>query len=741
MKVHYAQRDVEAVNVSETREFTMAANGKAFRIVIDGLYSDKIRAIVREIWSNAFDAHTMAGCPERPFHCTLPSRFNETFSVRDFGTGMDHHTIMNLYSRVFESTKDKDDVQVGKFGLGSKSPFAYTDTFAVSAYDGKEARMYSAYIGEDGIPRISLMGTSPSKEERGIEVSFPVQEKDRQAFVRAAEFTLLGFDVPPKLFGSSEVRLPDMTPVLSGTGWKVIKSGGNVSAGAKARQGCVVYPLDVAAVSGLTDMERAVAELNLLLDFNIGELEITANREALGYDKKTQDNVRARLNTIAEEFVKNIQTSVTNAPSMLDAYNISKTVLEGARASYSYSLTDNIRRRLKWKGRHLTDTAVVGRATFGKASTLSYEEGGLRFCQFTSSDLNRGVPGRGYGSRKTVLNFEAGTSCHVHLQRTFVVIDYVNKGTTSARHRLRHWWEKSVPTSEAISHHVLWIKVKEGSPALARLKVAMDRFKHCKVVYLHDMEKPPVDPSTSARSKVQFSIIDGSGLRKATVDLDDDHIYIHSRRGTYQRPKDWNRVLYDNDLVDLRSKLVKLGYMKADQVILVVPKTYEKVADKHSDHWVDLFKLADTAIDEHFSEQSVKDSVNSVEVLRGARDDVYRNFVNFVTRGEVDIKSDTSYASNLSRMIHKAVLARDTSANLMASAFIRQLKGGWDIPCASMFPATRAILEKAGMNLVSNYPMLALLKGYYTAPSKELRNSVLDYINLVDKERELAQSP
>lgn len=731
MKVHYAQRDVEAVNVAETAEFTMAANGKAFRIVIDGLYSDKIRAVIREIWSNAFDAHIAAGCPDRPFHCTLPSRFNETFSVRDFGVGMDHNMIMKLYSRVFESTKDGDDIQVGKFGLGSKSPFAYTDTFAVSAYDGKTVRMYSAYIGENGIPRISLMGTADSKEERGIEVSFPVLEKDRSAFVRAAEFTLMGFDTPPKLFGSSEVRIPDLTPILEGTGWKVIKNAG-ASPGAKVRQGCVVYPLDVSAVTGLDDLSRNCADLNLLLDFNIGDLEITPSRESLGYDEKTQNNIRARLKTISEEFVKNIQDAVAKAPTMYDAYKISREALDRSRAYHIYSLSDNIRRRLKWKGKPLCDTVTVHKSDFGKRTTHSYEEGGIRFCVFHASDLNRGVPGRGYGSRKTVLSFEETGSASLHLANTYVIVDYVNKNTTMAKNRIRYWWDTKVTGLNYNNHNVLWVKVNEKSSALARLQVLMDRFKHCKVIYLHDLDKPPVDPTATVRSKVQFSVVDGNGVNKATVDLADDHVYIECVRGVYKRPSGWTKQLYDSDIATIRTKLVSLGLLKSDQKVLVVPKTYEKVVDKHSDHWTSLFDLADKAVATHYSDAEYTDYINSYEILRQCRGDVFRSLVSAVSTSDVEISNETSYGGIIYRLITKAVSKQRESSKVIQAADIKAYKDAWTPPKPQLSNFALSMYSKVDEKLVLNYPMLGSLRGQYVVNDPKVKDGILEYINLKD---------
>jgi hypothetical protein len=224
MLVTNTPREVSTHGITETRQFSIKANGKAFKVLIDGLYSDKIRAVIREIWTNAFDAHVMAGNADQPFDCHLPTIFEPVFRVRDYGVGMSHEQIMVLYTTVFESSKEDTNSQVGKLGLGSKSPFAYVDTFTVTSWDGTMKRSYSAFIGEDYIPRIASMGEEASDEPRGIEISFPVKSGDIHSFMEAAKKTALGFDVLPNFVGAP-IRMAPLEVITSGTRWKLVSNG------------------------------------------------------------------------------------------------------------------------------------------------------------------------------------------------------------------------------------------------------------------------------------------------------------------------------------------------------------------------------------------------------------------------------------------------------------------------------------------------------------------------------------
>ena len=82
----------------QTARFSIKMGGKAFKLMFAGIYSDPIRAIIRELIANGIDSHKMAGCPDRPVKVTLPSRLDEMFAVRDYGVSMTHDFIMTRFS-------------------------------------------------------------------------------------------------------------------------------------------------------------------------------------------------------------------------------------------------------------------------------------------------------------------------------------------------------------------------------------------------------------------------------------------------------------------------------------------------------------------------------------------------------------------------------------------------------------------------------------------------------------------
>src|SRR3546814_2225283 len=104
--------------------------------------------------SDLIDAHTAAGKSETPVKVWLPDEFDPYFRVTDTGIGMSHEFMMTSFMAYTDgSTKDQSNDQIGGWGIGSKSPFSYTDQFVlVSVHDGVRS-VYSVFKDEDSIPR------------------------------------------------------------------------------------------------------------------------------------------------------------------------------------------------------------------------------------------------------------------------------------------------------------------------------------------------------------------------------------------------------------------------------------------------------------------------------------------------------------------------------------------------------------------------------------------------------------
>lgn len=344
MKLHANTHNVSSSNVVENNQFTIEASAKAFMILSDGLYSNKILAVVRELSTNAYDAHVEAGCPDAPFDVHLPTSFAPHFEVRDYGVSMTHEQCMTLYTTYFRSTKNDSNDAVGCLGLGSKAPFAYADSFTVEAYLDGEKRVYAAHRGDDGSPNFALLNVSETSEPNGIKVSLPVKPDDFAKFEHEARQVYTYFKTRPNIKGGSvgmSINSPEV--LLSGRNWEIVSSGGVPV----AVMGQVAYKFsdDDIRESGLSDkIADFVEETNgLVLHVNIGDLDITPSRESLSFNPQTKAKLRSIVEDMADDLVKNLQNEINHEPNLYEARVKYVTLTEQSRSiSAACAALDNV---------------------------------------------------------------------------------------------------------------------------------------------------------------------------------------------------------------------------------------------------------------------------------------------------------------------------------------------------------------------------------------------------------------
>lgn len=326
--------------------------GHIFHILRNQLYSDKITAVIREYSTNAADAHIEAGIPERPIQVTLPSRFNLEFKVRDFGPSLSPQEIQDVFAFYGESTKRGTNSQTGMLGIGSKSAFAYGDNFVINAYIDGEKTTYNAYIDDSQVGCIAQLSSESTDEENGLEIIIPVRGQDVEDFSTKASNTFKYFRVPPIVNGKQ--RENDFDFIYSGNCWKW-NANGDKYGDAIAVMGNIGYPID----SSLLKLDDALSGFtceNLVLEFQIGELEISASREGLQYTDYTIKNLSQKIETVSKEVVKEVEKSFSECDSLWQAKVLSDSLL-----SYSgklYSISRLLKKDLTFNGKPLGESYI-----------------------------------------------------------------------------------------------------------------------------------------------------------------------------------------------------------------------------------------------------------------------------------------------------------------------------------------------------------------------------------------------
>lgn len=302
MIINKQESEVFGSNIEKTA-FNIKANSKAFQILSNNLYSNKIRAIIREYSCNALDAHRYANCEDKPFKVQLPTELDQQFIVRDYGKGLSPEEIKELFTTYFSSSKDNSNDYTGALGLGSKSAFSYTESFSCKSYYNGTCYVYSLFL-DNGEPNVSLMYSEKSNEPSGVEIIIPVKSEDCETFEMEADVVYSAFDVKP--IGFKLKYADEMLEIIPGVYQMDFKYGKNMDSHFVARMGNVFYPIQSNSISPeyIYKLKQRLKLFSsytssFVIDFEIGELDIAPSREQLSYDTQTIKAIDEKMKSLS----------------------------------------------------------------------------------------------------------------------------------------------------------------------------------------------------------------------------------------------------------------------------------------------------------------------------------------------------------------------------------------------------------------------------------------------------------
>ena len=316
----------------ESRGFSLSLDNQdhLMNILSTRLYSDTLLAVIRETSTNARDAHIQAGIGETPIEITLPNEFNKSYSCRDFGSGIADEDMHRIYCEFGGSHGKRDTNSVSGFmGLGTKAPYAYSDTWSVTSWHNGTKSSYLAHRDEDGKPTLTRVGQEQSDEPSGICVSVTVREIN--SFTQKAKDFFRFWTVRPKFFGATvdytdldqsdiDSRLyTESGSISTSTTWRHHGAGAS-----RLLMGDITYPIDLNEI--YTGEERIrpyhhqagtpatagnfLGNYAVRLNVPMGSVEITPSREGLLYTRATKQYLRAKLDRIFSEIKDKVSASL-----------------------------------------------------------------------------------------------------------------------------------------------------------------------------------------------------------------------------------------------------------------------------------------------------------------------------------------------------------------------------------------------------------------------------------------------
>tara|TARA_R100000808_G_scaffold5757_1_gene17346 strand:+ start:4561 stop:6807 length:2247 start_codon:yes stop_codon:yes gene_type:complete len=348
--------------VTNSVSFGIKSTGIAhiFNVLRNQLYSDKVRAVIREYSTNAMDAHIEAGKPDEPIEVTFPNTLSPFFKVRDFGLALTDDDIADIYAFYGESTKRNTNEQTGMLGIGSKSAFAYGDNFVINSYVKGKKHVYNAFIDPSQVGQISKLHAEDTEEPDGIEIVIPVNLEDVSEFAETGKDLFQWFKIKPVIKGVMEFEYDKNTPLFSGESWDWVDDPSDRRYGYSQREtmavmGNIAYPVTYSDLQLTTeDADAGLSDLltgSLVMRFNIGDLEISASREKLQMTDFTRKNLKDKLRLVSKELGEVVAKDFKSCKTLFDA-----KCLHGQVFDYStglYGLRQVLAPMMLWKGKAL----------------------------------------------------------------------------------------------------------------------------------------------------------------------------------------------------------------------------------------------------------------------------------------------------------------------------------------------------------------------------------------------------
>ncbi|MGL4523820.1 MAG: hypothetical protein ACRCWQ_14830 [Bacilli bacterium] len=309
MKIHHDDIEIFSSSTAQEDAFQILATRAAFDILSNKLYSNKPRAIIRELSCNAIDAMRAAGTLHtHDYDIHLPTALDPVFWIRDRGTGIAPENIKNVFIVYFASTKQDSNDDIGGMGLGCKSPYSYSKIFNVTSfYNGMRYTYEMSIVG--GEPKSKLISTVESDEHSGILISMPVETCDNHRFRAEAEYVLRTLEKAPNFIGTSvdltfvkkERYLPSSRTV------KYFETD-HLRDGLYALMAGVIYPIKDIGYSKNLNVLYASRCTAVVFEFENGDLDVHPSREELSYEDRTIEKLNEVIggvdDTLYDEIVK-----------------------------------------------------------------------------------------------------------------------------------------------------------------------------------------------------------------------------------------------------------------------------------------------------------------------------------------------------------------------------------------------------------------------------------------------------
>jgi hypothetical protein len=286
-------------------------------ILSTNLYSKPIESFIRETVSNAWDSHVEAGVTDPVILDLLRDPEGDIYCrIQDFGVGLSPERFDKIYRNIGSSSKRDSNNQIGGFGIGRFSALAYQDVVIITSCHNGTKYIYQMYKDGNSIS-IDMLHSSPTDERNGVEVKLQVKEKDFYNFEDAIANQLVYFQnlyvVCSVEKEGYQYNRKDFNIADSYNNFKVVKydnfSVNNFESLNRSNYGSmdlilgkVRYPIRFDALD--VDFRYETRNKDITLNFEIGDLAVTPNREEILYNETNIKKIEAKIQAAEDEILK-----------------------------------------------------------------------------------------------------------------------------------------------------------------------------------------------------------------------------------------------------------------------------------------------------------------------------------------------------------------------------------------------------------------------------------------------------
>lgn len=291
--------------------------------ILSGLYKDIFGSIVRELCSNMWDAHKQAGKEDVPIFVIVDcDTVAPKIIFKDSGTGMSPEIMETIFFNYLDSTKEDTNDVIGGFGIGSKSPLAYTHTFYIDTISDGILYHYIFTKQANGIPAGELLfeEQAPAGTTNGTTITVPIKStSDLSDFKKAIDRQLVYF---PNVYVqylnnygysfNNDYIIYDLDTFLYRPDLQSTKE-------MHMCIGNVYYPID------WNEINMKPVYIPVALKFEIGELTPTPSRENIEYNKTSIPKIIDRINGVIELLVDTYNSTIQTITTFAEYRKINRS--------------------------------------------------------------------------------------------------------------------------------------------------------------------------------------------------------------------------------------------------------------------------------------------------------------------------------------------------------------------------------------------------------------------------------